>query len=146
MPIWKKVLFGVLALAIVGFAVLIGRVTNKSSVDNTSAAASASASSASAVVAAAPPAPKKPDCPDGTLWDTKKEVCVQTAAPIQFPSEITANVKLPCPSDCPMAAASAAPVASAAPPKPRHYAAAGPEEVDLTTNGALPSFARVTTK
>jgi hypothetical protein len=57
-----------------------------------------------------------PDCPDGSLWDTKKKVCVERSAPPPFPSAITVNI--PCPSNCAPAAPPPA-TASASTPAPK---------------------------
>lgn len=82
-----------------------------------------------------------PDCPDGSLWDTKKKVCVERSAPPPFPSAITVNI--PCPSNCaPAAPPPATSSASVPAPKapPTATAKVVPVKVDLTLIGNPAAF------
>lgn len=62
-------------------------------------------------------AQKEPECPDGSLWDTRKKVCVERSSPPPFPSAITVNI--PCPSNCAPAAPPPTTTASASAPAPK---------------------------
>lgn len=87
-------------------------------------------------------AQKEPECPDGTLWDTKRKVCVQPATVPPFPSSIA--ITMPCPSNCapeapPPATASASAPAPKAPPT-NTPAKVVPVKVDLTLIGNPAAF------
>lgn len=122
---WPKVVGALLGLGVAAAAVIFGvKSCNSPSATTETAMNGKQPAPAATGSTNLDPAPKAdptvaqaPDCPDGSLWDTKKKVCVERSAPPPFPSAITVNI--PCPSNCAPAAPPPATASASAPaPKP----------------------------